>query len=365
MRYYVVKTAAITTLAEIIPLSPAEKRIIDSIKIPKPATGWKNYPGIPTSENTIRAEFLKLLLLAGNKDDFFNSHIGINLHGFWIEGILDLENSNIVNPIKFSECTFSDPINLKNSKLNSSLSLTGCEIKRINCSGIKVDGSILIQDSIISKGEIDLTRSRIRGDIDLKGSSVSTEFDYSLLIDDSKIDGSILLEHDFQSSGSISFRNTIVGRNLKITKAKISGRNRKSVSSNGSRINGFVSIKDSDIDGTLEFGGAVIKAHFSLDNSYLNGDENLAIQISTAHIGESLFIRNIKLLTGIINLSSCKISRNLEFISSRIIGLEDICINANGSIIGGSLHLRNCVLAGSLNLTGIHVKRNFELISTE
>lgn len=160
------KKAKGRTLAEFLPLKPAEKKLLDAAKIGKFANIGGVRPKNITKYNLVRAEFLRFMILGGDKYAPVHER-GVLLQGAYVKGNLDLFGAKIDNAIALYNC-FCSIVNLQDSKTRS-ITFEGSRVNSIIADRINIDGSLFLRKMFLANRNVRLTGAVIGGDVDLSG----------------------------------------------------------------------------------------------------------------------------------------------------------------------------------------------------
>jgi hypothetical protein len=209
-------------LSDFEPLKPAERKLLEATARGAVAEIGDKRPEEATKENTVRAEFLRFLLLGG--DERAPAHErGPRLQGAWIDGRLDLENAITASSVDCRRCTFTQPLSLQRSTLNGCLFLMGSCTPGINGDGLLVKGTVLLRDQFKATGTIRFPSSRIQGDLDFTDANLYSENEDALNADRIVIEGSIFLSRGFKAKGTLCLSNSQIGGNFECVEALIEG----------------------------------------------------------------------------------------------------------------------------------------------
>ena len=132
------------SLSDFEPLLIAERILLQACRIGEIAMISEQRPEQATQENTVRAGFLRFLLLGGDHSTPIHER-GVRLKGAWVMGGLDLENTATVSAIQCLACTFIEPLILRRSTLLGGLFLMGSEVPGIRGDGLVTTGDVFLE----------------------------------------------------------------------------------------------------------------------------------------------------------------------------------------------------------------------------
>ena len=130
--------------------------------------GWDvKRPEAATATNTIRAELIRFLLLGGDADHPVHED-GVMPRGAWITGELDLHQAQARVRFGAGQCRFAAaPVFAKASL--PELALQDCQCPGLIADGLKVAGSLFLNDGFRATGETRLLGAVIGGALTCTG----------------------------------------------------------------------------------------------------------------------------------------------------------------------------------------------------
>lgn len=202
------------SLSDFLPLKPGEKRLLDACREGLPAKLGDVVPESATNENSLRADFLRFLLLGGDKHAPVHEK-GVNLFGAFVEGFLDFGGCHIKLSVILRSCRFDQLIHAIDARLDGALHMNGSYLEegfladRIYCLG-----GIFFSNRFISKGQISLAGAQIRGHLSLRNSQIEFDGGNALCADRANIQDSVLLDSGFKVTGIVSLVGATIGGDL-------------------------------------------------------------------------------------------------------------------------------------------------------
>jgi hypothetical protein len=250
------------SLADFMPLRSAERKLLDCAR--RGNTAWisNERPEKKVAGNSIRAEFLRFLILGG--DDFAPVHEkGVNLAGAFIEGILDLEGSKVDFSIYAILCKFDSDIILYDATTRG-VTLSQSSLKSILGDRLRCSGSISMRDVRV-EGETRLLGSSISGNLELKDSSFVND-GIAILLDSAEIGGNIFANGHFEAVGEVRLLQARVSREVTFDGASFRNESGAALSCDYLRVGGAFFFRElREIQGSTSLSGA--------DVAMLNDDE--------------------------------------------------------------------------------------------
>ena len=334
------------SLAEFLPLMPKELELVSNC-----AGGnviWKNLPP-PNSakpENTVRADFLRFLLLGGDAQAPVSDR-GITVCNAWITGRLDLLTSKNLIGFRFVRCKFEQKINLINTQVVNEAHFHKCVIPEIQADRLHSSRSFIIFDCLIS-GSVSLIGAKIDGDLHCGKSKIS-----SIVGTDANISGRVRLTGGFESAGVVDFSRAKIGGNADMTGAQL----------NGNDALAFLAIR-AKIDGDLIFGskfksvgGIRLRGIFiggsirGSEATYEKGNAE-AISFDEAKIMGSVYMKRAN-VDGTVRLLSSRIGLDLSFVGANISEEKGQALHADRTEIGGGAFFTEGFQANGIRISGL------------
>ena len=327
-------------LEDFLPLLPAEEKLRQNAAAGEECTVDDfdgNRPTKATSINTVRADFLRYMILGGCEKSPVTT-FGLRLIGAYVKFpdeslVLDLEATEIPTDIAVYRCAVPGFIELGRADVKSIL-LDGSNVGRFNASGISTTGSILLRHEFTSKEPVTLVGAGIGGDFDCCGGKFDAP-ESCLLCDGIVVQGPVFLGDGFEASGLVTFRG-----------AKINGE----LTCPGGKFAKGIDLRNSEIRNNVWFiekfesGASII-----LRNARIGG--NLSCQGGTFLDPDNAIIANRARIDGDVDLGNIKSKGTIAFTGSEIGG----DFMPQGAILQGTpaLQLRNSIIGGTLIWRGL------------
>ncbi len=206
-------------------LSPAEKQLISCVREGKECQiGEGSLPLQPNTDNQIRAEFLRFLLLGGDSQVPVHAK-GVDVVGAAIKGKLDLDGCLGMHALVLTNCVLNDFVNAVDAEIQL-LALINVRIEGHDEEGrslfadrIRVKGDLQIAHRSQTAGSVYLGGARIGGVLSFIGASLavksSLQLDEALFADGLATEGDVFLSDDFRASCEVrllgsSIRDSLV-----------------------------------------------------------------------------------------------------------------------------------------------------------
>jgi hypothetical protein len=189
-------------------LLAAEETLLETIGKDEPCIIGQRPPNTPSDDNTIRAEFLRFLLLGGD-DEVAVHESGISIHGAAICGRLNLRGSSAQSELFLNECLLTDDVEATDAILKT-LMFNGCRMKSLLGFRASISGSLAVRFKTEVQGRIMLWNARIDGFADFRGARIIGAYDatakraVSISLEGAKIGGLVELCADVEAPISAS-----------------------------------------------------------------------------------------------------------------------------------------------------------------
>jgi uncharacterized protein YjbI with pentapeptide repeats len=304
------------SLGEFTPLLPAEKKLF--IHCQSGTTAFIDFavPDKATDDNTVRATFIRFLMLGG--DDRVAVHErGLSLNGAWVTGELDLSHVSILIPVNLTACNFSKNISFENARFSSTLSLARSSLKKINASGVVGDSFFLTE--IVALGELNFVTAKLSY-FSCAGAKLNGLEGDALVLSGAEFSQSVFFDDGFEAIGAVYIVGATIGGQLGFTGAFIDNPEEDSNKARDQKkfalaLDGTIVKQDVFLNGKFTAVGDV-----SMVGTQVFGD----LSISDATIGKLEADRIT--VKGALHLKNCKDKvKTISLVGASIVVLKDEC----------------------------------------
>lgn len=269
----------------------------------------------------LSAAFLDIILL---HDAYVRAPVRrfVRISSAIVEESLDWQNERIGIEIGIYRTRFAEPLVWHNLRIDGVLNISGCRFeKKVTADGAVIDGDLFCRDDCRFLDELRLVGARIHGDLSFSGAIVQGALSADRIV----IGGGLFCNNGFHAqsecrflggriNGDVLFAKAQTGQALMLDSLHVEG--------NVFLIDDFIAHDEvrmvgMHVKGTIGCTHAEFRKTFNADNIVVEGQ---------------LFLRQLKALHA-TELTSAKISGDIQFSSSRIYGVVDLT-NAK---IGGEL----------------------------
>lgn len=302
------------------------------------------------STKTVSAEFIEGLI---SGEDSKSPTFSIRLGDLRITGQLDFRNKKINFPIEFYDCWFDEAPILDGATLKS-ISFAGSRVPGLFAIEMNVEGNFELSQGFTSHGPVEISGSRISGELNLVGAILCpTSNEVALEGFGATIQGD-LRGHQLLSLGPISLIRSHVGGHFGMDLATIKSPLRQGLSIRDARINGAVLCRQSKIFGTFDAGNAAIGSVLALIDATVHNPAQVAVELSNSQIGSLDASRAV--VHGEVRLVDSKIDGSILLNTSILHNPSGKSFNGNRVSVRGSLLARESAQSfGEFNLLGASI----------
>jgi hypothetical protein len=307
-------------------LSVAERELVAAC-----AVGRVWYPGraveearpdAPTTENSIRGELIRFLLLGGDARAPVHED-GVMVRGAWITGWLSLHQAEAVVRLDMRRCTFEKApdftsarvpeltlsgssvpgllgdrlhvsggvyfdegfeakgeVRLPGAKIGANLDCEGGHFinpghNAICAHGMHIGGNVFLRTGFVADGEVRLVGSRIHGDLSCGAGDFRNDGAKTICADRVEIDGSVFLDDGFKSLGSLRFLSVKIGGELYFSGGEFRDKRGTAINLDGLIVAGGMFLRGADIDSGVNLTTSHIGTMLDSDLSCWMGGNNL------------------------------------------------------------------------------------------
>ena len=334
----------------------AERKLLQACRTGEIAVISKQRPQQTTEENTVRAGFLRFLLLGGDHSTPVHER-GVRLQGAWVAGELDLENTATFSAIYCAACTFTEPLILRRSSLRGGLFLMGSAVPGIEGDGLVTTGVVFLRDGFQATGTVRLLGAQIDGNLECSNGQFDGKEGDAISTDRAVIKGSVFMKDGFQAIGTVRLLGAQIGSSLECDAGQFDGKEGYALYAEAAVINGSVFLRNGfRAIGEVRLIGAQIGGNLECDAGQFDGKEGYALIADGLEIRGSMFLRNGFQAAGAVRLLQAQIGGTLVCDAGQFNGKEGRALYADDAVINGSVFLRDGFRAiGEVRLMGAQI----------
>jgi hypothetical protein len=276
-------------------------------------------------ERTVRAAALRDLLAGGQ----WPVHAkGVRLRGVRISGLLDLEGATLRCPLSLDSCYFdSDEPACLDHAIASQVALIGCQLAGLTA-GMLTAGHIDLSHSTLRTGPLSLMCANITGELICSGARLNgTDSDLNALVAGGmKVGGSVYLDDRFTAAGAVWLARADIAGDLACSGAQL-GSNRDGIGllGEGMRVGGEVFLREGfTADGAVRLLGADISGDLSCRGARLGRDhQGNALVADRMKVGGEVHLYRGFTAGGAVVLDGADITGDVCFSGAQLTGTND------------------------------------------
>ncbi|MEX2518899.1 MAG: hypothetical protein WD969_06165 [Paracoccaceae bacterium] len=282
-------------------LSDVERELARCCKAGERCTlGDGKRPDGPSAERSIRAGFLRYLILGGC-EDWRTDEWGVPLVGAYVEGVLDLSLRKARGQTGLFNCRFAKPLHALQTAFEF-LNLSGSAFPGMKAQGANVTGGVFLRQSE-AEGEVRLAGAKIGGQLICDGAKLCNADGIALNAQGAEVTDGIFLRNA-ETEGEVTLSGAKIGGQLDCNGATLSNAGGHALNAQGAEVARDVSLRHARTIGEVSLSGAKISGQLSCSGAKLRNPEGKALNAQRLHVTEGLFWRNVRVEVGSIDLVS-------------------------------------------------------------
>ncbi|CAI8990398.1 hypothetical protein [Pseudomonas chlororaphis] len=280
-------------LQHYLPLNPVEKKLLAYGATGARFSIAKQRPVAGTAENTIRASFLRFLILGGDDKNPIDLN-GVHLEGAFIQGSLHLSSATIATNVSLTHCLCDKDLRLENTVIDGWLDLSGSQFSGVEAQYLRVCSSFSLR-GFHCQGTLCLIGAKVAGSLIFSGAQLDGLGKNALDADRCVIDANIVFENGFKSSGEVRL-NSATMKGLKCSDCTFTATTGIALNADKAHVSGsvFLSTGFHSI-GTVRFTAARIDGQLSLKGSHhLDGNGGFSLIAQNMIVGKTLMLTHLE-----------------------------------------------------------------------
>lgn len=201
------------TLAEFEPLQLAEQKLLAASRAGEIAEISAQRPTQATADNTVRAAFLRFMLLGGDEHAPVHEK-GVQLCGACVVGTLDMSSVNVPSNVLLALCRFHEEATLRDARVEGMLNLQGSYMSALSADRLVCDGSFFLRHGFIANGEVRLRGALINGSFSCNGGEFNGVNADSLCLGGAEIKGNVNLGKGFIAKAHVNLAGVKIDGDL-------------------------------------------------------------------------------------------------------------------------------------------------------
>ncbi len=322
-------------------LKAAEETLLDSCRAGTIAKISDIRPSASTESNTIRAGFLRFLLLGGDHSAPVHEQ-GPRVIGAWISGNLDIEGTAIVSGIDCKHCTFDHNLTLLGCTIPGTLSLEGSRVTGIRGDRAIINGSVFLWNNFESLGLIRFVGARIGGSLSLDGANIGKKNNISIMANRSKISGPVRMCHEFRANGKVSFVGAHIRGDLICINGHFSGDISHSINADRAMIRGSSLLKSGFTAASkVSFNGAQIGGNLDCSNGKFSNKKGKSLSANSATIKRDVILSNQFQSIGEVSFIGTRVFGSIDCSNGKFYSKKGEAFCADGAYVKGDILFRS------------------------
>lgn len=293
----------VNSLADFQPLHAAEAKILAGLgsgDFSRIGDGLR--PEGNDLARTVRAEFLRFLILGG--DDFRLHETGLRINGADVTGTLDLEGCRIPRDIALTDCRFDSSPVLRSAIIDN-LFLDGSALPGLQADRLEARGGISICSATVT-GEIRLRGARLGGNVEADGATIAVPDGIAFDADGLEARGNIQYR-GANISGGINLAGVRLGGDLNVAGARIERPGEVVLNGGGIAARGDMALRGANIIGEVRLVGAHFGGDVDCTSATLSQPGGHALRLIRARIEGAFFLRQGASIDGTLDLTATSI----------------------------------------------------------
>ncbi|WP_436397517.1 hypothetical protein [Roseobacter sp. S98] len=293
------------------PLTPGEIQLLAACRAGEPCRlNGGHLPDEAGSRRAqfIRADILRYLIMGGCETNPVAS-TGIDLHGAFISGTLNLATVKSHGAVGLQNCRFDRLFTLFQSEIQN-LRLDGSHLCGLNGHGLNAANDVILRD-VTDTGGINLFAARIGGRLDLGGADIRPSRHLALNAKNAEIAGGVTLSN-LCATGRVSLNGAVINGQMACENASLDAHGaayafkaqdtviRSDLNCTGIRVKGMFSLSGAQV------GGRLVLNHAEFDAAS-DDPATPAVRLVRMNVSEGLHWEGIRLGDGRVSLTSAHV----------------------------------------------------------
>ena len=306
-------------------------------------------PETPSDALTVRAAFLRFLLLGGDEQAPVHER-GTQLRGAVIDGPLDLSGCLIPHNILLHRCQFTHHFSAQDAQVQGLVTLDGSHmLGGIDADRIQCEGGLYLREGFKATGEVRLLGAQIDGNLDCNGGQFEVKKGNALSADGSVVKGDVFLNEGFKATGEVRLMGAQIGGSLNCSGGQFEVKEGEALSADGSVVKGNVYLNESfKATGEVRLMGAQIGGSLNCRGGQFEVKKGNALSVDRSVVSGTVFLNTGFKATGVVRLMGAQIGGSLYCRGGQFEVKEGNALSADRSVVSGTVFLN-----GGFKATGV------------
>ena len=271
-----------------------------------------------------------LICYRGSFNSKESSAIAFNAPGIKVGGSVLLNNGfKAIGEVCLRGATIAGYLQCDNGQFISS----GKELKTFTADQLKVGGSVFLSDSFRAEGEVRLLGSTIGGDLECHGGMFINKGGQALNADGIKVYGGVFFNNGFRAEGEVRLLGATIGGDLTCHKGTFINNGGHALSADGLRVEGSIFLDEGfKAEGEVRLLSAIIGQQLNCIRGKFINRAGQALNAEGIKVEGNVHLCTGFIAEGIVNLSSSRIDR--EFHWRGINSLELVRLDLRSARVG-------------------------------
>src|SRR6266511_2043603 len=282
-----------------------------------------------------------------------------NLPALWIEdsSFPGLQAQGIrVDDLRLGSSEITGEVRLVNTRIGGQVDCSGATLTSENgvtlmAEGAEIDGDMVLREGFSAIGEVRLIGARIAGQLDCSGAKLTNKGGVALFADGAEMSGDVCLRDGFSATGEVRLLGAKIGGLLYLSGATLTNEGGVALFADGAVINGDVFLREGfSATGEVRLLGARIGGQLDCPGATLTNEDGVALFAEGAEIKESVFLREGFSATGEVRVPGAKIGGHLDCSGATLVNEAGIALAARDATISSALIFRDVRVTGGVDL---------------
>jgi hypothetical protein len=295
----------------------------------------------------------------------------VKVRGARILGPLDLEAATLRRPLHLAHCEIGEEMTLSEA-IAPAIRLRTCTLTWLSADQLETRGDLDLTATRIT-GEVRLVNAHIGGQLDFSGAQLTSDDGLALNAAGLHVDANLFCqpaaEQPFTAAGEIRLRGAHIGGSLSFSGARLTNHDGPALNADGLHVDadmfcqaaaeqpfaatGEIRLRDARVGGSLSFSGA-----------RLANQGGLALNAAGLHVDADMFCQAVGKLpftaTGEVSLLGAHIGRELSFSGAQLTTEHGSALTADGLRVDADmfcqvLNEQRFTAIGEVSLLGAHI----------
>lgn len=347
-------------LTDFEPLRPGELQLLNACKNGELARLGDAPPESSTDVKSVRAAFIRFLLLGGDERSPVHER-GVRLRGAFIEGPLDLQGCRIPTNVNLERSRFDSKVSAHDAKVDGLFSLQGSYLTRgLTADRMCCSAGVFLRKGFKTNGEIQMLGVQIGGNLDCSGGLFEVKEGDALSVDGADIKGALYLNDGFKAVGQVRLTGARIGLIFDCSDGLFQAKEGDALLADGVEVKGDATFSGSfKATGEVRLLGARIEGDLSCSGGQFVVKDGDALSAHRATIKGDVFLRDGFKSTGAVQLIGTQIEGNLDCRGGLLDVENGLALSADGADIKGHVYLaRGLKATGEVRLLGAQIGGN-------